>query len=497
MEIKEGAEAMSGERLKNFVNGEWVDSESKETGEVRNPAWNKLLGHVPMSTKAEVDRAVQAAKNAFPEWRNTPPVSRARCLHRLRELLEENFDELSRVQTTEHGKTIDESRGETRRGIEMVEVATGIPSLMQGYNLEDIATDIDEYCIYQPLGVFGHIAPFNFPFMVPLWYLPFAIATGNTFIVKPSPRDPMSQVELFKLLDDAGIPPGVVSLVHGGVDVANYLLEHQDIKGMTFVGSTPVGKTIYRKCGETGKRVIAQCGAKNFLVILPDVDLDSAIPSLMTSFFGNTGQRCLSGANAVVVGDDNMFYERFVDAFVGAASTIRVGDGLDESIQMGPLQTRESKKRVIGFIEKGIEEGAKLLLDGRKLNLIGDVPETCFLNPTVFGNVSPSMTIGKEEIFGPVANIMRAKDLDEAIEMIHSNPYGNAASIYTRSGKLARKFQHDVMCGNIGINIGIVAPMAFFPFSGMKDSFFGTLHGQGKDAIRFFTESKVVIQRWF
>jgi malonate-semialdehyde dehydrogenase (acetylating)/methylmalonate-semialdehyde dehydrogenase len=379
----------------------------------------------------------------------------------------------------------------------MVEVATGIPSLMQGYNLEDIATDIDEYCIYQPLGVFGHIAPFNFPFMVPLWYLPFAIATGNTFIVKPSPRDPMSQVELFKLLDDAGIPPGVVNLVHGGVDVANYLLEHQDIKGMTFVGSTPVGKTIYRKCGETGKRVIAQCGAKNFLVILPDVDLDSAIPSLMTSFFGNTGQRCLSGANAVVVGDDNTFYERFIDAFVEAASTVRVGDGLDESIQMGPLQTRESKKRVIGFIEKGIEEGAKLLLDGRKLNLIGDVPETCFLNPTVFGNVSPSMTIGKEEIFGPVANIMRAKDLDEAIEMIHSNPYGNAASIYTRSGRLARKFQHDVMCGNIGINIGIVAPMAFFPFSGMKDSFFGTLHGQGKDAIRFFTESKVVIQRWF
>jgi len=469
MEVKEGAEAMSAERLKNFVNGEWVDSESKETGEVRNPAWDKLLGHVPMSTKAEVDRAVRAAKNAFPEWRNTPPVSRARCLHRLRELLEENFDEISRVQTTEHGKTIDESRGETRRGIEMVEVATGIPSLMQGYNLEDIATDIDEYCIYQPLGVFGHIAPFNFPFMVPLWYLPFAIATGNTFIVKPSPRDPMSQVELFKLLDDAGIPPGVVNLVHGGVDVANYLLEHQDIKGMTFVGSTPVGKTIYRKCGETGKRVIAQCGAKNFLVILPDVDLDSAIPSLMTSFFGNTGQRCLSGANAVVVGDDNTFYERFIDAFVEAASTVRVGDGLDESIQMGPLQTRESKKRVIGFIEKGIEEGGKLLLDGRKLNLIGDVPETCFLNPTVFGNVSPSMTIGKEEIFGPVANIMRAKDLDEAIEMIHSNPYGNAASIYTRSGRLARKFQHDVMCGNIGINIGIVAPMAFFPFSGMKD----------------------------
>ncbi len=488
---------MSVERLRNFIDGEWVDSESTEYGEVRNPAWDRLLCHVPMSTKKEVDRAVQAAKNAFPEWRSTPPVTRARCLHGLRELLEENFDELSRVQTTEHGKTIDESRGETRRGIEMVEVATGIPSLMQGYNLEDIATDIDEYCIYQPLGVFGHIAPFNFPFMVPLWYLPFAIATGNTFIVKPSPRDPMSQVELFKLLDEAGIPPGVVNLVHGAADAANSLLEHRDIKGMTFVGSTPVGKIIYRKCGETGKRVIAQCGAKNFLVILPDVDLDSTIPSLMTSFFGNTGQRCLSGANAVVVGDDERFYKRFVDEFVEAASRIRVGDGLDESVQMGPLQNAESKKRVIGFIEKGIGEGAKILLDGRNLNLVGDVPEACFLNPTVFENVTPNMTIGKEEIFGPVASIMRARDLDEAMEMIHGNPYGNAASIFTSSGKMARKFQHDVMCGNIGINIGIVAPMAFFPFSGMKDSFFGSLHGQGRDAIRFFTESKVVIQRWF
>ena len=487
---------MSVERLKNFINGEWVDSESAEYGEVRNPAWDKLLCQVPMSTEAEVDQAVGAAKNAFPEWRNTPPVTRARYLHRLRESLEENFDELSRVQTTEHGKTIDESRGETRRGIEMVEVATGIPSLMQGYNLEDIATDIDEYCMYQPLGVFGHVAPFNFPFMVPLWYLPFAVATGNTFIVKPSPRDPMSQVELFKLLDEAGIPPGVVNLVHGAADVADCLLEHPDIEGMTFVGSTPVGKIIYRRCGETGKRVIAQCGAKNFLVILPDADLESTIPSLMTSFFGNTGQRCLSEANAVVVGDD-AFYNRFVGEFVDAASKIRVGDGLDESVQMGPLQNAESKKRVIGFIEKGIEEGAKLLLDGRKLNLVGDVPETCFLNPTVFGDVAPGMTIGKEEIFGPVASIMRAKDLDEAMEMIHGNPYGNAASIFTGSGKMARKFQHDVMCGNIGINIGIVAPMAFFPFSGMKDSFFGTLHGQGRDAIRFFTESKIVIQRWF
>lgn len=483
-------------RLQNYINGEWIDSESKELEEVRNPAWDKLLCHVPMGTKAEVDRAVQASKDAFPEWRNIPPVTRCRYLHRLIELMEERFDELSRVQTTEHGKTIDESRGETRRAIEMVEVASGIPSLMQGYNLEDIAAGIDEYAIYQPLGVFCALAPFNFPFMVPLWFLPFAIACGNTFVVKPSPRTPMSQAELFSLFDEVGFPPGVVNLVNGAADVANHLMEHPDIQGVTFVGSTPVGRIVYRKCGETGKRVIAQCGAKNFLVIMPDAELDSSMASLMSSFFGNTGQRCLSGANALVVGDDAV-YKRFVDKFVEAAANIRVGDGLDESVQMGPLQNAASKQRVAGVIERGVKEGAQLTLDGRKLNLVGDVPETCFLNPTVFENVTPDMSLAREEIFGPVASILRAKDLDEAIEIIHGNPYGNAGSIFTSSGKWARKFQHDVAVGNVGINIGIVAPMSFFPFGGRKDSFFGVTHGQGRDAIRFFTDPKVVIQRWF
>ena len=484
-------------KLKNYINGEWVESESDQILDIINPATQKTIAKVPISTGNEVNMAVTAAKEAFPEWRRTTPLARVRCLFRLKELMEENFEELSRIQTMEHGKTIDESRGETRRGIEMVEVATGIPSLMMGYNLEDIAAGIDEHVSYQPIGVFCHIAPFNFPFMVPLWFSPFALATGNTFIVKPSPRDPISQVKLAELIDEAGIPPGVYNVVHGGADVSLNLLEHPDIQGVTFVGSTPVGRDIvYRKCGETGKRVVAQCGAKNFMVVMPDCEVVRTIAALMTSFFGNTGQRCLSGANLIIVGNDDAFYNKFLSAFVDAASKIKVGYGLDESIQMGPMQSIDGKQRVVGYIEKGIEEGAKLILDGRKPKIIGDYPDTCFLNPTVFEGVAPDMTIGKEEIFGPVAGVIRAQDLDEAIGICNASSYGNGDAIFTSSGKSAREFQYRVESGNVGINIGIVAPMAFFPFGGMKDSFFGVLHGQGRDAIRFFTESKVVIQRW-
>ena len=482
--------------LKNYINGEWVESKSDQIWDVVNPAKQKVIARVPMSTTDEVNAAVKAAKEAFPEWRETTPLARARCMFRLKELLEENFEQLSRVQTQEHGKTIDESRGETRRGIEMVEVSTGIPSLMMGYNLEDIATGIDEYVIYQPLGVFCNIAPFNFPFMVPLWYSPFALATGNTFVVKPSPRDPISQVKLAELIEEAGFPPGVYNVVHGGAEAATILLEHPDIKGATFVGTTAIGREVYRKCGETGKRAIVQVSAKNFLLVMPDANIEATIPALMTSFFGNTGQRCLSGANLVIVGEDDGFYKKLLDAFVDAATRIRVGCGLDESIQMGPMQSIDGKERVTGYIEKGIAEGAKLILDGRKPTIIGDYPDTCFLNPSVFEGVTPDMTIGREEIFGPVASVMRAKDLDEAIKMANNSNYGNANSIFTASGKNAREFQYRIESGCVGINIGIVAPMAFFPFSGMKDSFFGVLHGQGRDAIRFFTESKVVIQRW-
>jgi len=483
--------------LKNYINGEWVESKSDQIWDVFNPATRKLLARVPMSTKNEVMAAIKAAQEAFPEWRRTTPLARARCLFRLKELLEKNFEQLSRVQTMEHGKTIDESRGETRRGIEMVEVGTGIPSLMMGYNLEDIATGIDEYVIYQPLGVFGHIAPFNFPFMVPLWYSPFALATGNTFIVKPSPRDPISQVKLAELVDEAGFPPGVYNLVHGGAEVAQILMEHPDIKGITFVGTTSIGKEVYRKCGETCKRAIVQVSAKNFLLVMPDADIDATIAALLTSFFGNTGQRCLSGANLVIVGKEDGFYRNFLNRFLEATSKIRVGYGLDENIQMGPMQSVDGKERVIKYIETGMKEGAKIILDGRKPTITGDYPDTCFVNPTIFENVTPDMRIGKEEIFGPLASVMRAEDLDEAINMANNSNFGNAASIFTSNGKAAREFQYRVECGNIGINIGIVAPMAFFPFSGMKDSFFGVLHGQGRDAIRFFTESKVVIQRWF
>jgi len=483
--------------LKNYINGEWVKSESDRISDVVNPATGKTIAKVPMSTKKEVNTAVEAAKEAFPDWRRTTPLARVRCLFRLKELLEKNFEELSRVQTIEHGKTIDESRGETRRGIEMVEVATGIPSLMMGYNLEDIAMGIDEYVIYQPLGVCCNIAPFNFPFMVPLWFAPFAVATGNTVVIKPSPRDPISQAKLAELVDEAGFPPGVWNVVHGHKDAVSVLLEHPDIKAVTFVGTTKIGRDIvYKKCGETGKRAIAQCSAKNYMVIMPDCNVRRTIPALMTSFFGNAGQRCLSGANLVIVGD-NKFYNEFLDAVVDTTSRIKVGYGLDEATQMGPMQSIDGKERVLGYIEKGIKEGAKIRLDGRGPNVIGDYPHTCFLNPTIFENVTPDMTIAKEEIFGPVMSIMRAKDLNEAIEMANGSNLGNAHAIFTSSGKDAKEFQYRIQSGNVGINIGIVAPMAFFPFGGMKDSFFGVLHGQGRDAIRFFTESKVVIQRWF
>ncbi|MDH5695280.1 MAG: CoA-acylating methylmalonate-semialdehyde dehydrogenase [Dehalococcoidia bacterium] len=483
--------------LKNFIGGEWVQSKGKIV-DVVNPATCQTIAKVPVSTKGEINAAVEAAQEIFPDWRRTTPVARARCLFRLKELLEEHFEELSRIQTQEHGKTIDESRGETRRGIENVEVACGIPTLMMGYNSEDIASGIDEYVVRQPLGVFGIIGPFNFPFMIPLWSAPYAVATGNCVIIKPSSEVPLSQTRLAELADEAGFPPGVWNVVHGGRTVVNGMLDHPGIQGITFVGSTPTAKLIYRGCGETGKRVIAQGGAKNFMAIMPDCNVERTIPALMTSFFGNTGQRCLSGANLLIVGEDDKFYNTFMDAVTAASKGVIIGYGLDESVQIGPVRDKEKKEKIIGYIESGIQQGAKLRLDGRKnIKIVGDYPGTCFLGPTIFENVAPDMKIGSEEIFGPVMSVMRAKNLDEAINMCNDNPFGNGHSIFTSSGKAAREFQYQVTSGNVGINIGIVAPMAFFPFSGTKDSFFGILHTQGQEAVRFFTESKVVIQRWF
>ena len=483
-------------KVQNYIDGEWMESKSSEQRDIVNPATLKKIAEVPEGCSEDVKEAVDAAADAFPGWRRTTPLTRARYFFRLKTLLEENFETIARVCTMEHGKIIDESRGEVRRGIENVEVAAGIPSLMMGYNLEDISRGIDEILIKQPLGVFACIAPFNFPFMVPLWFVPTAVATGNTYIIKPSPWTPLSMVKFMELVDEAGFPPGVINMVQGNVEPVKEIIANPMVKGISFVGSTQIGRdVIYKEAAATGKRVQAQCGAKNYLVVMPDADIESTVPSLLSSFFGNTGQRCLAGANLVMVGDDDDWVNKTLSKIKEAASRIKIGYGLEEGIQMGPLQTVNRKKRVAGYVEKGIEEGAKLTLDGRKYDSSG-YPKDCFLGPSVFEGVSHDMTIAKEEIFGPVMSVMRVSDLDDAIDAVNGSPYGNAASLFTNSGRSGRRFQYDVQCGNIGINIGTAAPMAFFPFSGMKDSFFGDLHGQGRDAVEFFTENKVVIQRW-
>ncbi|RLC76611.1 MAG: methylmalonate-semialdehyde dehydrogenase (CoA acylating) [Chloroflexi bacterium] len=484
---------MTVRKLQNYINGQWVESKTDQFLEVKNPATDEVIAYVPLSTREEVEAAIKAAKEAFWEWRQTPPLVRARYMFKLKNLMEEHYEELARIIVQEEGKTLDEARGEVRRAIENVEVATGIPSLMMGYNLEDVASGIDEYVIRQPLGVFCCIAPFNFPLMVPLWFMPYAVACGNTYIVKPSEQVPMSQTRLLELIEEAGFPPGVVNLVNGAKEVVDVLLEHPDVKGASFVGSTRVAKYIYSKATQHGKRVQCQAGAKNFIVVMPDCDVDKSMGSLMSSFFGSAGERCLAGAILMPVGD---IYEPLRDKFVEAASRLKIGYGLDEGVQLGPVISRRHKERVLKYIEIGIQEGAKLILDGRNVKVKG-YENGYFIGPTIFDDVKPEMTIAREEIFGPVACIMRVDSLDEAIEIIHSVPYGNAASIFTSSGKWAREFRYRVQCGNIGINIGIAAPMAFFPFSGMKESFFGDLHGQGRDAINFFTERKVVIERWF
>jgi malonate-semialdehyde dehydrogenase (acetylating) / methylmalonate-semialdehyde dehydrogenase len=482
--------------VQNYVNGEFVDSKGPLL-DVINPATGKIIAKVPDSTEEEFNTAVKAAQEAFPDWRRTTPLARSRMLFRLKTLMEENFEEASRIQTQEHGKCIDESRGETRRGIENVEVACGTPTLMQGYNSEDISEGIDEWVTPTPLGVFGIIAPFNFPWMIPLWSAPYAVATGNCVVIKPSPEVPISQNKLVQLVEEAGFPPGVWNVVNGNKNVVNAMLDNRAITGITFVGSTAVGRdVVYRRCGETGKRVIAQCGAKNFMTIMPDCNVDKTIAAMMTSFFGNTGQRCLAAANAVIVGNDDSFYRSFVNKVMDAAAKIKIGYGLDESVQMGPIRSPDKKQKVLKYIDIGLQEGAKLVMDGRKPKINGDYPDTCFVGPSIFENVTPAMRISQEEIFGPVMSIMRVKTLDEAIKISNDNPYGNGHSIFTADGKSARQFQYNIQSGNVGINVGITAAIAFFPFSGAKDSFFGVLHTQGKEAVRFFTESKVVIQRW-
>lgn len=484
---------MTVEVVKNYINGKWVESKTKKFRDVINPSTGEIIAKTPLSTKEEADQAIQAAKAAFWRWRSTPAQTRIRHLFRFRDALETHFEALSKVLTMEQGKCLDEARGEYRRTIENVECAASIPSLQMGYNKEDIAAGIDEMVIKQPLGVFFCVTPFNFPGMVPSWFWPYAIACGNTYIIKPSEQVPLSQVRQFELIHELGFPKGVLNMVHGGPEAVNALIESPDTVGMSFVGSTPVGKLLYTKCGEHGKRAQVQAGAKNFLTVMPDADLDRTVPALMTSFFGCTGQRCLSGAVLLAVGK---VFEPLKKAIIKAVKEIKVGNGLEEGIQMGPLASKAGMEKTLSYIEKGIQEGAELIVDGRNIT-VPNYPNGYFVGPTVFDRVQPQMTIAREEIFGPVMSIIHVTNLDEAIDIIQANPFGNASSIFTTNGKTAREYQYRVKAGNIGINIGIVAPIATFPFSGMKNSFFGDLHGQGRDAVNFFTENKVVITRWF
>ena len=480
------------QRVRNYINGEWVESDASESGDVWCPATGDKIAEVPLSTAAELDKAVQAAKDAYWEWRCTPPVTRARYFFKLKALFEDAFEDIARTLVTEQGKTLDESRGEVRRMIENVEHATAVTTLMTGYNLEDIAQGIDCTAERQPLGVFGAIAPFNFPAMVPWWFLPYAVVCGNTFIVKPSEQVPMTQTRIFEALDECGFPEGVINMVHGARDVVNAMLRHPDIKGISFVGQSATARYVYRTCGEVGKRVQSLGGAKNYLLVMPDANLDAGMPSIITSFYGCAGERCLSGSVLVAVGD---VYDELRDRFVAAARALRVGNGLEEGVQMGPVISQKHRDKVLGYIEKGIQEGAKLVLDGRNIKVAG-YPNGYYVGPTVFDQVHPDMAIATEEIFGPVVSIIRVPNLDEGIRLIQNSEYGNAACLYTSSGKAAREFKYRVPASMIGINIGIAAPMAFFPFGGAKGSFFGDIKGHGREIIQFFTDTKVVIQRW-
>ncbi len=479
--------------MKNYINGDWTESASSTFGDVWNPAKGEKIATVAYSTKEDVDQAVQAAKEAYWEWRATPPLSRARYLFRLKEAFEENFEEIAEVLTTEQGKCIDEARGEVRRMIENVEHATGVTTLMTGYAMEDIAKGIDCVGYPQPMGVFAGIVPYNFPGMVAWWFLPYALVTGNTYIVKPSEQVPMTQTKIFEIVDEIGFPEGVVNMVHGSKDVVNALLDHPDIQGISFVGSTPTAKYIYQRCGETGKRVQSLGGAKNIVAVMPDADIDEGMPSLITSFYGCSGQRCLSGSLLVPVGDAA---DELREKFVAAAKKMTVGDGLNEQSQMGPVISAAHKERVLGYIEKGIEEGAELVLDGRDFKLDG-YPNGFFVGPTFFDNVKPDMTIAKDEIFGPVVSMIRAKDLNEVIELINTRDYANAACLYTTSGPAAREFKYRVLPSMVGINIGIAAPMSFFPFGGAGNSMFGDIKAHGQEIFKFFTDTQVVIERWF
>ncbi len=481
------------EVLRNFVGGRWIASSAAEHIDVRNPAHGTLLARTPLSTAADVDAAVQAAAQAYPLWSETPPVIRARAMFRFKALLEEHFEDIARQVTIEHGKTLDESRGSVRRGIECVEVACGGPSMLMGYSLENIASHIDCTVMRQPIGVCAAIAPFNFPAMVPLWFLPFAVVCGNTFVLKPSEQVPLSQRTLFELLAQCDLPPGVVNLVNGGRAVVEAICDHPGIRAVSFVGSTPVARFVYQRATHAGKRVQALGGAKNFIIVMPDADLDRSIPVISESFYGCAGERCLAGSVLLPVGEAHAAAR---DRLVEAARALKVGDGLEPGITMGPLISATARDRVTGYVERGVTEGARLVLDGRQSDVAGP-RDGYFLGPSVFDEVSPDMAVGRDEIFGPVASVCPVRNLDEACRVMEAHPNANATSIFTSSGKAAREFSHRATASMVGVNIGVAAPMAYFPFGGARDSFFGDLKVHGRDAFDFYTDKKVTITRWF
>jgi len=479
-------------KVPNYINGEWVESRAREWVDVVNPATAEILGKVPISDAAEVTRAIDAAAAAYPAWRRTPPEDRIQPLFKLKTLLEEHIDDISRIITQENGKTFTEAKAEMRRAIENVEVACGIPMMMQGYNLEDVARGIDEMMIRQPLGVVAAIVPFNFPGMIAFWFLPYAIATGNTFIIKPSERVPLTLRYIFELLEKTGLPKGVVNLVNGGKVAVDTLLDDPRVRAISFVGSTPVARYIYARAGANGKRAQCQGGAKNHVIVLPDADMQMATQIISDSAFGCAGQRCLAVSVAVTIGEAQ---KTFRDAIADSASKLRVGNGLEDGVQMGPVITKQSKERIESLIGAGEKQGAKVLLDGRN-SKVPKYESGNFVKPTILDGVPATSELAHTEIFGPVLSLIHANDMDEAIAFLERNPYGNQASLFTSSGSAARRFRYEAPAGNIGINIGVAAPMAYFPFSGWKDSFFGILHGQGRDSVEFYTEQKVVVERW-
>ncbi|NNE43665.1 MAG: CoA-acylating methylmalonate-semialdehyde dehydrogenase [Gemmatimonadetes bacterium] len=479
------------EKLKDFVDGKWQAPLTTEFAPVHNPATGQVIAEVPLGTAADVDRAVQAAHAAFPRWRETPPVKRAQYLFELKHLLEKNADELAHIVTLENGKTLSEAAGSVRRGIECVEVAAGAPSLLMGMAIEDVATGIDCESVRQPLGVFACIAPFNFPAMVPLWFYPFAVACGNTFVCKPSERVPLSQRRMFQLIEEAGFPAGVLNLVNGAKDCVNAIIEHPKVEGVSFVGSSPVAEHVYKTAAAHGKRVQALGGAKNFIVVMPDADMEKSLDAISESAYGCAGERCLAGSVVLAVGDA---HDAVRSGLERRARALKVGDGTKDGTDMGPVISAAHRERVTGYIEKGVREGAELVVDGREHAAVSG--DGYFLGATLFDNVKTNMVVANDEIFGPVLCISKTATLDDALQTIANHPLANATSIFTSSGKHARDFKYRVHASMTGVNIGVAAPMSFFGFGGAKGSFFGDLKAHGREAFDFFTDKKIVISRW-